>query len=208
MNEDSFYWLDHIVLACPNLQAGMDYVEKITGCTPSYGGKHQQFGTHNALLKIGNLTYFEILAPDPDNPKDHKLWMGVELVEKPIITRFAIKSAAIKNQAKLLSNFSPNHGQVREGRREKKSGAILSWELTMPLPEPKIICIPFLIDWQDSIHPTAGMEDNCSIASFEIFSNDENLPSLLTNLEVPLVVNFGVEKITMSLNSPNGLVKF
>ncbi len=208
MNQDKFSWLDHIVLACPNLQEGMEYVREKTGCDPSYGGKHLQFGTHNALLKIGNLTYLEILAPDPENLKDHPLWMGVELVEKPTITRFAVKSSAIENHARSLSNFSPNHGHTQQGRRQKKNGELLSWELSMPLAKPIIESIPFLIDWQDSIHPTSGMDSKCSVNTFEIFSKHEELDTLFTEMDIPLKVNHGEEQLAFSLNSPNGLVNF
>jgi len=208
MSQDNFSWLDHIVLACPDLQEGMDYVLENTDCDPSYGGKHQQFGTHNALLKIGNLTYLEILAPDPDNPKNDLRWMGVDLVKEPTITRLAIKSTEISTHARSLANFSPNHGHVQEGRRQKKSGELLTWELTMPPATPVATCVPFLIDWQDSIHPTIGLNDQCTIEDLQLFSPDPNFPDLLKNLKLPLTVNHGEERITLSLNTPKGLVKF
>jgi len=208
MKQDNFYWLDHVVLACPNLQEGMDYVAQKIGCKPTYGGKHQQFGTHNALLKIGNLTYFEILAPDPDNPKDHLRWMGVDLVKKPLITRFAVKSSTIDQHSHFLSEFSNNHGRIQEGRRKKANGELLTWELTMPLAEPKISSIPFLIDWKDSIHPVVGLESECSIASLNIFGHDMELQKLMENLGLPCKVCQGQDKIEITLNTPLGMVKF
>lgn len=206
MNQDHFSWLDHIVLASPNLQEGMDYVKEKVGCDPTYGGKHLQFGTHNALLKIGNLTYLEILAPDPENPKDHYRWMGVDLVDEPTITRFAIKTKSIDHHARLLSNFSPNHGRQQEGRRQKETGELLSWELTMPLPNPMVDSIPFLIDWQDSNHPAMNLENHCSIADFQLFSRKNGLQALFRQLDADFLVKYGEQRLMLSLNTPKGLV--
>ena len=42
------------------------YVADLTGATPRPGGKHAGMGTHNALVKLGERLYLEIIAIDPD----------------------------------------------------------------------------------------------------------------------------------------------
>src|ERR1700704_5293260 len=61
--------IDHLVYATPNLAAGVEQVEKLLGVKAAPGGQHPGAGTRNALIRLGELTYLEIIGPDPDQPK-------------------------------------------------------------------------------------------------------------------------------------------
>ena len=58
--------LDHLVVAAANLAAGIAFVAELTGVTPQPGGKHVAMGTHNALMRLGERAYLEVIAIDPD----------------------------------------------------------------------------------------------------------------------------------------------
>ena len=58
--------LDHLIVAAPSLGDGIDYIARVTGVAPRPGGKHVAMGTHNALLRLSDRVYLEVLAVDPD----------------------------------------------------------------------------------------------------------------------------------------------
>jgi hypothetical protein len=58
--------LDHILIGVPEIGAGIEWWESLTGVRPVSGGAHERLGTHNALAALGPHLYLELLAPDPD----------------------------------------------------------------------------------------------------------------------------------------------
>ncbi|WP_010140290.1 VOC family protein, partial [Oceanicola sp. S124] len=72
--------LDHIVVAAADLGAGVAWVEERLGQPlPSAGGKHPLMGTHNRLMRLGEASFLEVIAPDPDaEAPAHPRWFGLD----------------------------------------------------------------------------------------------------------------------------------
>jgi len=202
--------IDHIVYTVPELQAGIKLIHEKLGVEPIYGGKHNQEGTHNALVKLGKGCYLEIIAPDPENNDiDPPRWMGVDLIKQPCITRWAVKSSDIQSDIKHISALNNDLGRSKEGQRVTSSQSLLKWQLSVPLAKPLVEPIPFLIDWKDSDHPSDHLEDTCRIESFELFyQKPEKLSKILFQLGIEQKVTTSTKSaIHLTVQCPNGIVK-
>jgi len=75
--------LDHLVVIAPDLAAGVSWVESILGVALQVGGEHQRMATHNALLRLGDSTYLEVIAPNPAalNP-DEPRWFELDRLSR------------------------------------------------------------------------------------------------------------------------------
>ncbi len=202
--------VDHIVFCAPTLESGIDHISELTGIRATYGGRHLTKGTHNAIFKIGPHSYFEILAPDPEN-KDISAprWMGIDLIKEPRITRWAIKSFAIEKEATILSNYRSDYGSAQSGSRALKDGSMLSWQLTDPLSKPAIEVVPFLLDWQDSIHPSTSLSDNCELKAIRLEHPDpDHIKEVTAPLNLDIIVTYAIQpKVVLTLKTPKGIIE-
>ncbi len=71
--------LDHITIIAPSLADGVAHVRECLGIDVPFGRHHQDMGTHNHLLRLGESVYLEIIAVNPDAPRPpHPRWFGLD----------------------------------------------------------------------------------------------------------------------------------
>ena len=149
--------VDHLVFAVPELESGVREIERLLGTRAAIGGRHPQFGTHNALLGLGPATYLEIVAVDPSLPRPARgRPFGVEASGLPRLVTWAARCEAIDARAAAATDAGLRVGRVESGSRARPDGTLLSWRLTDPYVMAMDGVIPFLIAWGETPHPAVS----------------------------------------------------
>ena len=163
--------LDHIVITTPNLALGVDYVRQTLGVTPQVGGQHPRMGTHNYFLRLGDTSYLEVIAVDPNAPPPQRpRWYALDQVgpdEHPHLATWVARTDDIEAAASASPVFLGSVEPMTRGQ--------LHWHVTIP-KDGSLPCqgiAPTLIQWPLGTHPTATLEDlGCSLTRLECFHPD------------------------------------
>lgn len=171
--------LDHLVFACADLEAGIAWAERTFGVRPARGGAHAQWGTHNALMSLGRGRYLELLAPDPGaasagraNAAGRALF-GLDasapaVGEPPRLTTWMVRSRTIETLLGNALRAGVDLGRVQGGSRLRADGTELSWQIAVPPARPLGGCVPWLIDWGWSEHPSASLPEGARLDWMEV----------------------------------------
>ena len=168
--------VDHLVLACATLDAGIAWAERTLGVRPAIGGRHPQWGTHNALLSLGEGCYLELLAPDPAAPEpragvrpfglDAAMAPGAE----PRITAWMARVApgTLDAACAAMRAAGVECGEVRDGSRTRPDGTELRWRLAVPAQPLLGGAAPWLIEWAGAEHPSRTAPAGCRLSWLEV----------------------------------------
>jgi len=161
--------LDHLIVAAATLADGIDHVARATGVAPRHSGKHVKMGTHNALLRLGERAFLEVIAIDPEGARparprwfdlDNKA-LQAELTERPRLIHWVARTTDIERAAaRCPVPLGAVHPMERGDYR---------WRITIPddgKPPGKGI-VPTLIQWDVAEHPADSLpESGVSLAGF------------------------------------------
>ena len=182
--------LDHILLGSPDLQSGIDFVEKHTGVRARFGGVHPGRGTQNALLSLGERRYLEIIAPDPAQPGvKNPIASSLHALAEPRLVGWAAHPGSVTAFAENLRAAGIGFDGPIPGSRKRPGGQLLKWQI-VSLEDTDSGLLPFFIEWsQDSVHPSVDAPKGCSLLSFTAETpNPEKLAATLKALSLDLPV--------------------
>ncbi len=159
--------IDHLVYAAPDLEAACAELESRLGVRPSPGGKHTGRGTHNALLDLGDGSYLEVIAPDPDQPPPSRPRpFGIDTLALARLVTWAAKASDIDERVSRAKAAGYDAGTVQAMSRARPDGVNLAWKLTFREEPGGDGLVPFLIDWGETPHPSATSAKGCRLVTF------------------------------------------
>ncbi len=204
--------LDHLVVAATSLADGIEYVAELTGVAPQPGGKHVAMGTHNALLRLGERAYLEIIAIDPDAPRPSRpRWFDLddialqsELTERPQLVHWVARTTDIERSAAACP--------IALGVITAAERGDYRWRITIPDDgkRPGKGIVPTLIQWDVPIHPADRLpQSGVSIAGVAATHPDPALVrAALAGLGLADALNVTYERdarLAAMLQTPRGL---
>ena len=163
--------IDHIVVTASSLAEGSEFIRQSLGVDLENGGEHLSMGTHNVLLKLGEETYLEVIAVNPNRagPKRPR-WFELDKDRDRKIPKLATWVARTNDiNASVLASL------VSVGPIEPMSRDQFNWLITVPedgsLPFNGIA--PVIIQWLSETQPVRKLKDSgCSLVRIEGFHNE------------------------------------
>ncbi|MFN0124542.1 MAG: VOC family protein [Blastocatellia bacterium] len=202
--------VDHLVYATPDLERGIDEIEKLLGVRATPGGQHPGQGTRNALIALGPAVYLEIIGPDPEQPApDRPRLFGIDGLKKSRLATWVAKGTDLERLRNEAVRKGAALGEVRAGSRRQTNGALLTWQYTFPGAVVADGLVPFFIDWGQSPHPAQTAAQGATLVGLRAeHPDDRGTQRLLESLGLALAVREGTAPALIAvINSPHGQVE-
>ena len=166
--------VDHLVYATPDLNAGIDTLERLLGVRATAGGQHPGLGTRNALIALGPSSYIEIIGPDPDQAKSKEpRRFGIDDLKVPTLVTWVAKGSLLERFAADARLHGVDLGEVQSGSRKRPDGVVLSWRYTDPRVVVANRIVPYFIDWGTSPRSRRRRAPRCSACARNIPTSGE-----------------------------------
>jgi hypothetical protein len=224
--------IDHLVVAAHSLQQGVEWCEATLGITPSAGGEHEKYGTHNRLFKIATpaypVAYLEIIAINPDGVIEKKplptRWFDLdnpqvqaELLKSPRLIHFVANTTNIQDARHAWKVQGIDRGAVIHASRKTPKG-LLQWQITVRLDGDRLFngTLPTLIQWGKpeaadpmKLHPRNHLpRSGVSLKSLTV--SHPSASKIQTAYDAislgNITVSEGTANIAATLQTPKGLV--
>ena len=206
---------DHIAIVAPSLDAGAEYVRNLTGLTFPKGGEHPDMGTHNLVTALGDDTFAEVIAINPDaTPPNRPRWFGLddpaEQDKFPCIQAWLLRTDDIDGCIIRAAKLGIDLGHATPFRRDA-----LRWRfaITADGAIPLDGAAPLLLQWDETgpNHPASRMTDlGVRMGALTIQTpHADRLKVLLDVLDLkdrPAIEQATFTKITAAFSTPNGKV--
>jgi hypothetical protein len=197
--------LDHLILGCSDLDAGIEFVFQHLGVRAIPGGVHPGAGTKNALLSLGQLRYLEIMAPDPLQP-DAADPRNLRTLGRPALVGWAEHRNHLDEFAGVLHAAGVDYVGPVPGSRQRPDGSVLNWK-SLSLKENEHGILPFFIEWGTiTIHPSVDSPKGCRLDSLQITTpNPASLGPLSQTLDLDVAIGQSMAtRLIAYLHGPAG----
>ncbi|MER2128777.1 VOC family protein [Solibacillus sp.] len=147
------YVFDHVVHVVKKPELAVECLQN-EGIHAVIGGKHEMWGTYNALSYF-DLSYIECIGIFDDAQfeqaarEKHSLHASIAQ-DKSGLTRFAVRTTTIEEDAKKFREAGLEVSGPTSFSRTREDGSVVSWQLLyVGMPTAKVAC-PFFIQWDEA----------------------------------------------------------
>jgi len=149
--------LDHLIIGAAKIGEGIDFVEETLGVRMPLGGKHVGMNTHNAVMRLTEGLYLEVIAIDHEaGPALRPRWF--ELDDPRQQARLASEGPRLIAWAARSSDLAASlrASVINLGEPMAMSRGTLSWKIAVPCDGALVWggLLPTLIEWPPGVHPT------------------------------------------------------
>jgi hypothetical protein len=151
-------WIDHVLVAVPDLAGGARKVEDTYGLLAIEGGRHPGVGTGNRIVPLGT-SYLELIAVvDPAQAGAGSAARVARAIRegRTFVTWAARTDSlqALRAQLRAAGIATP---EPHDGARKRPDGVTLRWRTLALAPRDEASVLPFLIEWDvaPEQHPAA-----------------------------------------------------
>lgn len=204
--------IDHLVIACAELDQGGSWLRQHLGVEPQPGGKHATMGTHNRLLRLGPHVYLELIAIDPEGETPSRpRWFDLDrddvrarAAQAPFLIAWVARCDDIVEAITRV----PALGEAVAFTRDQ-----FAWRFA--LREDGALqfggVLPPVIQWDSDAHPADGLEDRgCALVSLALShpAASSVLP-LFRKLRItgPVELQAGPSSLIANVRTPGGVVE-
>jgi hypothetical protein len=196
--------LDHLLWGSRDLDAAVADLYERSGVQAAFGGHHPELGTQNALARLGDHTFLEVLAPTPALPGGG-LARELAKMPEPSLVMWAARTEdahAIVARAKTVG-LTPT---LVEGHRARPGGGLVRWTNVFVGGHGAGTLVPFFIQWDDGYHPAEDATPGLVLTGFSIDATDPGrLRAVLSALEVKVSVRKARrDRLRAAIDSPRG----
>jgi hypothetical protein len=198
-------FLDHVILGCNDLDAGIEFVYQRLGVRAAAGGVHPGAGTKNALLSLGPLRYLEIIAPDPLQAASSDPRHVLDL-KNPALVGWAIHKSDLGGFASGLRSAGIECVGPHPGSRARPNGTTLKWK-SLTLKDDSNGVLPFFIEWDsNSQHPSVDAPAGCRLTDLGLTTPDPaRLQALSSKLQLDVQIGKSNQAgLTATIVGPKG----
>lgn len=206
--------LDHLVVVAPTLEEGQVWVKSLLGAEMSPGGRHNELGTHNSLLRIGENVFLEVIAIDPEAAHQGPRIFGIgdpEASRKDWESGRRLQTWVARTDAldSVLAEYAALLGGPKRVTRGERA-----WTMSIP-PDgslPLAGLLPTAVQYEPGMVPARHMPDSgCQLLGLTLAHPEpETIRALLARLDVrgPVAVEEGaVPRLSARIATPRGEIE-
>ena len=192
--------VDHLLYATPDLDLGIATIEKLLGVRAAIGGQHLGYGTRNALLSLGPTMYFEIVGPDPAQPKPAgPRRFGVDDSKPPRLIGWVAQSTNLPALVVRARAQGIAMGEALTGARTLPDGRPLRFGYTDPSAVVENRLVPYFMDWGTSPHPGTTSPAGARLVGIRLeHPEPARIQTMLRVLDLDVPVTRGPEPMVIA----------